>query len=78
MSKRNILFLVANILGGTFFIYFILRLNSIIKKSIFVRDFSCLSDGDYVIYILILCCVILLATFLSFWLPKMKKIKIGI
>ena len=46
MSKRNILFLVANILGGTFFIYFILRLNSIIKKSIFVRDFYHSNDGD--------------------------------
>lgn len=70
MSKRNILFLVANILGGIFFIYFILRLNSIIKKSIFVRDFSCLSDGDYVIYILILCCVILLANIFIFLITK--------
>lgn len=70
MSKRNILFLVANILGGTFFIYFILRLNSIIKKSIFVRDFSCLSDGDYVIYILILCCVILLTNIFIFLITK--------
>ena len=70
MSKRNILFLVANILGGTFFIYFILRLNSIIKKSIFVRDFSCLSDGDYVIYILILCWVILLANIFIFLITK--------
>ena len=70
MSKRNILFLVANILGGTFFIYFILRLNSIIKKSIFVRDFSCLSDGDYVIYILILCCVILLENIFIFLITK--------
>lgn len=70
MSKRNILFLVANILGGIFFIYFILRLNSIIKKSIFVRDFYCLSDGDYVIYILILCCVILLANIFIFLVTK--------
>ena len=70
MSKRNILFLVANILGGTFFIYFILRLNSIIKKSIFVRNFSCLSDGDYVIYILILCCVILLTNIFIFLITK--------
>lgn len=70
MSKRNILFLVANILGGTFFIYFILRLNSIIKKSIFVRDFSYLSDGDYVIYILILCCVILLTNIFIFLITK--------
>ncbi len=73
MSKRNILFLVVNILGGTFFIYFILRLNSIIKKSIFVRDFSCLSDGDYVIYILILCCVILLANIFIFLITKDEK-----
>ena len=73
MSKRNILFLVANILGGIFFIYFILRLNSIIKKSIFVRDFSCLSDGDYVIYILILCCVILLANIFIFLITKDEK-----
>lgn len=73
MSKRNILFLVANILGGTFFIYFILRLNSIIKKSIFVRDFSCLSYGDYVIYILILCCVILLANIFIFLVTKDEK-----
>lgn len=73
MSKRNILFLVANILGGIFFIYFILRLNSIIKKSIFVRDFYCLSDGDYVIYILILCCVILLANIFIFLITKDEK-----
>lgn len=73
MSKRNILFLVANILGSTFFIYFILRLNSIIKKSIFVRDFYCLSDGDYVIYILILCCVILLANIFIFLVTKDEK-----
>lgn len=73
MSKRNILFLVANILGGIFFIYFILRLNSIIKKSIFARDFSCLSDGDYVIYILILCCVILLANIFIFLITKDEK-----
>lgn len=73
MSKRNILFLVAKILGGTFFIYFILRLNSIIKKSIFVRDFYCLSDGDYVIYILILCCVILLANIFIFLITKDKN-----
>lgn len=70
MSKKNILFLVANALGGAFFIYFVLRLNSIIKKSIFVRDFSCLSDGDYVIYILILCCVILLANIFIFLITK--------
>ena len=73
MSKRNILFLVANILGGIFFIYFILRLNSIIKKSIFVRDFYCLSDGDYVIYILILCCVIFLANIFIFLITKDEK-----
>ena len=29
MSKKNILFLVANALGGAFFIYFVLRLNSV-------------------------------------------------
>lgn len=73
MSKRNILFLVANILGGTFFIYFILRLNSIIKKSIFVRDFYHSNDGDYVIYILILCCVILLANIFIFLVTKDEK-----
>ena len=73
MSKRNILFLVANILGGTFFIYFILRLNSIIKKSIFVCDFYHSNDGDYVIYILILCCVILLANIFICLITKDEK-----
>lgn len=74
MSKKNILFLVANALGGAFFIYFVLRLNSVIKKSIFVRDFYCLSDGDYVVYILILCCVILLANIFIVLLVKDKEI----
>ncbi len=73
MSKKNILFLVVNTLGGAFFIYFVLRLNSVIKKSIFVRDFYYMSNGDYVVYILVLCCVILLANIFVVLLAKEKK-----
>lgn len=70
MKKTYIIF---NSICCFFFVYFLLRLYSVFKKSLFVPEFYHNSDADYVFFILILFCVCFLGNIFIFLLDKFNK-----
>ncbi len=74
--KKNFLkksYLIFNFICFFFFFYFVLRLYNVLKKPLLVPNFTYMTDADYVYYILILCCVVLLGNIFIFLLDKNKE-----
>lgn len=73
-NKNTIPYIVFNSLSFLLMLYFILRLCFVIKKPLFIKDFSVSSRADYVFFILIFDCVIFLGNIFIYLVVNKKNI----
>ncbi|CDC68718.1 unknown [Staphylococcus sp. CAG:324] len=73
-NKNTILYIIFNSLSFLLMLYFILRLFFVIKKPLFIKDFSVSSRVDFVFFILIFDCVILLGNIFIYLVANKKNI----